>query len=242
MIEINLVPDVKQELLKAQTVRSAVVSISIVVGVIAAGLVVLVAIYVYGAQALLNRAADDTTKKRNEQLQSVSDLSKTITIQNQLSAIESTNGERQINSRLRDVIQATAPGAPNEPRISKLTKSSETSTVEIEAQAINSYQAAEIFKKSIDGVELQFSGEGDDIQTVKLASDVRVVETSYGEDSTSGGTILTFKIVFTYATELFDPNLKNFKIVQTTTGNVTDSYLGVPRSLFADKIPVREEN
>lgn len=242
MIEINLVPDVKQELLKAQRIRTAVVSVSIVVGIVAAGLVLLVAAYVYGAQGLLNRSADDTTKTRSEKLQSVSDLSKTITIQNQLSAINASNSDRQVNSRLRNVIQATAPGSPNEPRISKLTKSTEEGTVEIEAQAINSYQAAEIFKKSIDGVELQFTGENGDIQTVKLASDIRVLETSYGEDSNSGGTILTFKIVFTYAPELFDASLKNFRMLQTTTGNVTDSYLGVPRSLFADKIPVEGEN
>lgn len=47
MIEINLIPDVKQELLKAQRTRSMVVSIAIISSIAAASVVVLLLVYIF---------------------------------------------------------------------------------------------------------------------------------------------------------------------------------------------------
>lgn len=49
MIEINLIPDVKQEFLRAQRMRNAAVSFSIMIGIIAAGIVGFLALLL-GAQ------------------------------------------------------------------------------------------------------------------------------------------------------------------------------------------------
>ena len=51
MIEINLVPDVKQELIRAQRVRTGVISMSILVGLAALGIVALLLIWVFAIQA-----------------------------------------------------------------------------------------------------------------------------------------------------------------------------------------------
>ena len=52
MIEINLIPDVKQELLRAQKGRAVVISASIFASVIAVGVVALLLVYIFGVQGV----------------------------------------------------------------------------------------------------------------------------------------------------------------------------------------------
>jgi len=47
MIEVNLIPDVKLELLKARKVRTNVISLSILITIVTAGAVALLAFYVF---------------------------------------------------------------------------------------------------------------------------------------------------------------------------------------------------
>ena len=59
MIEINLVPDVKQELIKAQRIRSTVISFSIIIGIISLGAATALDIYAFPVQTLRNVVVDD---------------------------------------------------------------------------------------------------------------------------------------------------------------------------------------
>lgn len=256
MIEINLVPDVKQELLKAQRARSIVVSIAILIGIAAVIVVVLLAMYVYGAQQLISRNYDGRIQEDSAELANVEDLSKTLTIQNQLAQIGAINDARKAESRLFDVLNAIIPSDPADPNRVAITRlaldTSDARTITLEAQAVNSYQAAEVFTKTIDAAMIRFTpatsgGEeasesegGADVIERKLATDIQLSEINYGEDS-SGAMVLRFTVQFTYAEDLFTANTSNFRIWLSTTGNVTDSYLGVPRSIFADPIPTEEE-
>ena len=55
MIEINLVPDIKQEFLKTQRQRNRVISYSILAGIIAVGVVIITAVvrqYAWARHAL----------------------------------------------------------------------------------------------------------------------------------------------------------------------------------------------
>lgn len=241
MIEINLIPDVKQELIKAQRIRATVISFSILIGIIAIGVVTLLAVYVFAFQTVRSVVADDAIKKGSQELASVEDLSKTLTIQNQLTKLSILNDSKKIDSRIFDVLAAVIPPAPNDVRISNLSVDSATSTVTMEGQAANSYAAVEVFRKTIDGAKVAFTND-DGTQEVNLASNVSTGETSYGEDA-SGAKVLRFTLSFTYATELFAPSSKNVTIKISTQGNVTDSYLGVPKSIFVDRATdVKETN
>jgi hypothetical protein len=42
-------------------------------------------------------------------------------------------------------------------------------------------------------------------------------------------------MTFTYAPELFSPASTNVSVLISTNGNATDSYLGVPKSIFVDR-------
>ena len=233
MIEINLVPDVKQELIKAQRVRATVISFSILIGFVTAGIVTLLAVYVFGFQTIRSGIADGAIKDGAAKLASVEDLSKTLTIQNQLTKITTMHADKKINSRLFNVLNAIIPPAPNDIKISTLSLDSAAGTISIEGQASNSYAAVEVFKKTIEGAKVKFTA-GDAEQEVTLASNVTTGDTSYGEDST-GSKVLRFTMVFTYAPELFASSSTNLSVLISTNGNATDSYLGVPKSIFVDR-------
>lgn len=233
MIEINLVPDVKQELIQAERVRSIVISLTILVGLAAIGLVVLLGLWVFGVQIARGAFSDSTIKNESAKLSAVEDLPSTLTIQNQLSVLPSLHENKQIDSRIFDVLTAINPQAPNSVAISKLTIDSEDQTVAIEAQAVGGYPALEVFRKTIEATTLRFTEDGKEV-SYPLSDSVSHGDRSYGEDS-NGQKVLRFTLSFTYPEELFSPGLQNARIVGPANTNVTDSYLGIPKSLFSPK-------
>lgn len=234
MIEINLVPDVKQELIKAQRVRSTVITISIMIGLAAIAIVTLLAVYVFAVQTVRGGISDSAIKDESQKLASIEDLSKTLTIQNQLTVISALNADKKIDSRVFDLLGAVIPPAPNDIQISNLSIDSSIDNITIEGQAANGYGAVEVFRKTIEGAKVRFNDDQGEKQEVTLASEVSTSNTSLGEDS-SGSKVLRFTLSFTYAEELFSPASQNASIIITTDGNVTDSYLGIPKSIFVDR-------
>jgi len=234
MIEINLIPDVKQELIKARRLRAAVISVSIIITIASAAVVAVLAGYVYGAQTFRSALADDSITSKGAELSQVEDLSKILTIQNQLTKINALNDEKNINSRVFDVLAAIIPPAPNNIQVSNVTVDAEEGLLSLEGQAPNGYAALETFKKTIGIANVRFNDVDDIQQNVALATDISTSNISYGEDA-SGKKVLRFTIDFFYAPELFDVNVQSPSIVLINGGNVTDSFLGVPKSIFTDR-------
>lgn len=238
MIEINLIPDVKRELIRARMFRSTVVSVAIIVTVVAAGIVAALSAYVFGVQTVRSVVADEAIKKGAAQLAEVEDLSKVLTIQNQLTKMSALNDQKAINSRVFDLLLAIIPPAPNEVKISSLAVDAETKTITFEGQT-PTFPSLESFKKTIGAANVQYKEDDKTIDTV-LATDLSISNVSYGEDAT-GTKVLRFTVSFTYAPELFSPGVINPKIVLINGGNVTDSFLGIPKSIFTDPAKDTEE-
>lgn len=235
MIQINLIPDVKKQLIHAQYVRSRVITGSIIVSIVAVGIVLLLATYTYGYQTIRNATLDSSIEKEDKKLQDVADLSKVLTIQNQLSVITSLHDSKKINSRFYDMINRINPSQPNSVKYNSITIDSTQNKVVIEGQT-SGFPAYETFKKTLSNAQVSFIDTQDDNQqkTVALASNISIPETSFGVDS-AGVQVLRFTISFTYADEFLSPLAKDAKITIPGSGNVTDSYQGVPQSLFTDK-------
>lgn len=240
MIEINLVPDVKQELIKAQRVRASVISIAIFVGIVAVGIVVVLAIWVFAIQTARGVLSDNTIKDQSKRLSSVQDVSNTLTIQNQLSKLSDMHNNKSIDSRLFDILTTINPSAPNNVAITNVALDSSNTTITIEAQAVNGYPALDVFKKTINATTFQFTKDGEK-QSVPLANGISDSDRSYGEDA-SGAKVLRFTLSFTYPEELFARTAQNATIVAPERSNATDSFLGVPQSLFTQKASDTEEN
>lgn len=231
MIEINLVPDVKQELIRAQRIRATVIMFSIILGIVSIAVVSLLASFVFVAQNLRNSIADKAITTQSAALSSVEDLSKTVTIQNQLTKITALNSEKMIDSRIFDMLVAIIPPQPNDVKFSSLLIDSATGRITIDAQAANGYTALEVFKKTIERANVKFTDAGNVEQSVLLAAGMSQKDGNYGSDS-SGVKVLRFTISFEYAKDLFSPNSKNVKVKVTGGGDVTDSTLGLPKSIF----------
>lgn len=233
MIEINLVPDVKQELINAQRVRTSVISLSILVGMAAIAVVIVLSVWVFGVQAARGVLSDDAIKKESQKLSQVADITNMLTIQNQLSKLPAMHDSKSIDSRVFDVLTTINPPAPNNVSINNLSLDSASKTIKIEAQAVNGYPALEVFKKTINATTFEFTKDGQK-RSVPLASLMSDSDRSYGDDA-SGATVLRFTLTFVYPDELFSRTAGNATIVAPTRTNVTDSFLGVPNSLFTSK-------
>lgn len=232
MIEINLIPDVKLELLKARRTRALVISTSIVVSIVVGGIVLALALYVFGVQTVRSAYLDGQISQQNEQFSEVEDLSKVLTIQNQLSVMSDLNAQKNMNSRLFDVLAAVIPPAPNSVQLSQVTVDAETETIRLEGQTA-SYESMEVFKKTLDSAIVTYA-EADETLTVPLASNVNTTDISYGKDS-QGQRVVRFTVTFTYPEELFSPAIPSVTIRLSIDGNVTDSYLGIPKSIFTER-------
>jgi hypothetical protein len=184
-------------------------------------------------QTVRDAVADDSIKKGSAQLASVEDLSKILTIQNQLTKISALNDDKKINSRVFDLLQAIIPPAPNDVKISSLIIDATAGTVTFEGQT-PTYPSLETFKKTIAAANVRYKDADDKQVDTVLASDLSISNVSYGEDAT-GAKVLRFTVGFKYATELFSPLVAVPTIVLINGGNVTDSYVGIPKSIFTDR-------
>lgn len=233
MIEINLIPDVKRELLRAQRVRRTAISIAMFVGFSAIGVVAILGV-VLGLQAIRESVARSNVKTEYSKLQAVDNINDVLTIQNQLSSIKSYNDKKTMDSRLFDILSAINPSAPNNVRFSSVRLDPNASTITLEGSATNGYAATETLRKMILNTKVE-SGTGDSVQSVALTDMVTISQSNFGQ-STDGGQVLQFTMNFTYPEGMLDNTLKSVRIVTPTAKtDVTDSRTRVPDSLFTQK-------
>ncbi len=234
MIEINLIPDVKRQLIQAVRVRTTVISFAIVASLVAVAVIVLLAIYTFGVQTVQVGIASQQITDKNKELKSVKDLSKILTIQNQLTKVNQLNDGKQVDSRIFQILESIIPPSPDNVQISSLVIDAEEGTLNIEGQAPSGYKALETFKKTVGFAQLRYIDEDKKTQTEPLASEIDTGDVSYG-DADNGSRVLRFNLTFKYNEMLFSPTITNISIVLNNQGNITDSYLGVPKSIFTDR-------
>ena len=238
MIEINLIPDVKQELLRAQRMRAVVISSSIFISIVAGVVVVLLALYVFGFQAIRDVAAEDAIKKQSTELSKVEDLSEMLTVQNQLARIDELSANKKMTSRLFDVLAGVLPPEPNAVKVSNVAVDTDLDTIRIEGQT-RAYDSMEVFKKTLDNAVILYTKGDEEPTQVKLAGDISASDISFGDSD--GTKVLRFNITFKYDEVLFSPEVAGVTVKLNINGNVTDSYLGIPKSIFTERAKDIEE-
>ena len=240
MIEINLLPNVKRELLKTRAMRNRVISISFLVGGASIATVVVLAL-IFGSQIAAEAVQNGVIKDRNDKLMAVEDLNKVVTIQHQLTKINEQHSGKKINSRIFDVVTAVNPVAPNNVSFSDIKVNPESKTITLEGSAVNGYSALETLKKTILNTKVQTT-DGDKSSEVSLTKEIQDGDTSFGENS-EGKKVLQFSFSFEYAEELLAPANNGTVSVLTPTGkvDVTDSRQGIPDSLFKSNSKKQEK-
>lgn len=239
MIQINLIPDVKREYLKARRMRDVAISFSILVSIVAIGLVVVLAMFL-SIQAAREFFADQNIDTEYEKLSSVEDLGNMVTIENQLSLISAQHHSKTITSRLFSVLQAINPATPNNVQFTSVTLIPEDGRLNFEGLADGGYNAVETLVKTIQNTEVRYTtGSDSTIISEQFSTDVELGQTSYGT-SADNKKVLSFKMSVYCLQDLFTNRIKDVNVVgPTKTTDVTDSKLRVPASLFS--VPVVDE-
>ena len=154
--EINLVPDIKGEMIKALKLRNFIFFLCIVVASASVAATVIVGLIMGGQQlALDNRKTtlDDMSTKLN----SYSDLSDFLTIKDQLSSINALTNNKKVLSRTFNILSALIPTGADTITISELSVnlSGDAPTFTFDAQAnagkepFIDYNVLDSFKKSM---------------------------------------------------------------------------------------------
>lgn len=172
--EINLVPDIKGEMIKALKLRNFIFYLCIVVVAASVG-VSLIFFSIAAGQKAVVAGKTDTIEELSKKLNSYSDLSDFLTIKDQLGNLSSISNNKKLLSRTFGVLSAILPTGADTITISELGISleEESPTITLEAQAnagkdpFIDYNVLDAFKKSMQYMRYDYGTyvdkEGNDI-------------------------------------------------------------------------------
>lgn len=132
MIQFNLLPDIKIQYLKAKRQERLVVVSSVLASVVALAVLVLLVMTVFVLQKKNLSDLNKDIKTNSAQLQSVPNLNKILTVQNQIGALTSLHDKKVVSSRLLDFLTQVTPASAT---ITKLNVDFALNTMVIDGSA-----------------------------------------------------------------------------------------------------------
>ena len=155
--EINLVPDIKNEMIKTLKLRNLILFISIVTAAASIGITAIIALIMGGQQLALDSKKASLELYSNK-INSYSDLNKFLTIKDQLGNIATLTENKTVASRTFNILSALIPTGADTVTISELSIDLEQDSgvvYNLEAQAnagkepFIDYNVLDAFKKSM---------------------------------------------------------------------------------------------
>ena len=153
--EINLVPDVKSEMIKALKLRNLIFFICLITCCVAAGLMLIFGLIV-GGQGLALNNKKELLSQMSLRINDYDDLSDFLTLQDQVDKLNRTADEKNLLSRTFNILLALQPTNGDVVEISDLTVNLDDSTLTFHAQAdaknepFIDYNVLDAFKKSMN--------------------------------------------------------------------------------------------
>ncbi|MBQ3325761.1 hypothetical protein IJG79_01265 [Candidatus Saccharibacteria bacterium] len=132
--EINLVPDVKRQMIKAMRFRNIMLFICIVVVSFAGGVVVITA-SIWEGQNIAMSSQDSRMKLMSSKLNDFSSLSDFLTIQSQLNDLNTINANKKVLSRVFPILGVVLPAGPDKITLSELTVDLSNNLLRFDGQA-----------------------------------------------------------------------------------------------------------
>ena len=193
MISINLLPDVKKELLRIRRERNLVITVSIfAVGGSIAALVILGGIL--GGLNIAKVVTENSINTNKATINSAIEdkqLNEYLTIQNQLSQISDLKGQQLVYSRIMDYLVQLNPASPNNAELTTvdmdMSGASVTATLE---GKVSRFEALNVYKTTLASAELVYeekSEEGADDETASKSSDSDSSDGSRSGESDADG-------------------------------------------------------
>ena len=151
--EINLVPDIKGEMIKALKLRNFTFFICIIIAGASIALTVLVAAVAGGQQAIVN-GKKETITELSQKINSYDDLGKFLTIKDQLGSLSAISENKKVLSRAFGLLTAIFPSTITISELN-INLSADSPTISFDAQAdadeppYIDYNVLDSFKKSM---------------------------------------------------------------------------------------------
>jgi len=190
MIQFNLLPDVKIAYIKAKKAKRTVIVIGGLSLIVSVGLLkIMLSVTAFQKNHISNLSKD--INKYEKELQDTEDLSKILTIQNQLNSLPDLYDTRPATGRLFNYIQATTP---KEATLIQVDLDYEASTLVLKGTATT----LEFVNKYVDTFKFTTYSVKDEEGQVNGFSDV--VLTTFARDSK----VADFTITMTFDPIIFD--------------------------------------
>ena len=220
MIQLNLLPDIKLQYLKAQRARRIITAIAILITVLSVTLLIVL----FGINRLQKQHLSDLSKdikSKSAALRSQPDAEKILTVQNQLNSLTNLHSAKPAASRIFDDLNNITPA-----QISLSDYSLDFATQQI--NITGSAESLNAVNKYIDTLKFTKYVEGD---TSTLAFKDVVLD-SFGITTGSNDVSqpATFSVKFTYDPIIYDITHKIRLSVPTQV--TTRSQLAQPTELF----------
>jgi Tfp pilus assembly protein PilN len=222
MIQFNLLPDIKLQYIKTHRLMRLVMAISALVTVIAVCVFVLLFLYVDIAQKVHLRNLKSQVSSSSIQLTSSTNLSKILTIQNQLTALPQLEAQTPAASRMFPYLTELTPTNAS---ITNMQVNFTLNTFSISGTA----DSLDTVNKFVDALKFTTYSVKGSTATPKAFSTVVLSAFGYGTSLTNNQPA-TFTITFD-----FDPTIfSNSKDVTLTVPQITTtrSVIAQPSDLF----------
>lgn len=218
MIQFNLLPDVKLEYVKAQRTKRMVISTAVAAMITTFAIFALLFITVYVVQKKNMNDLNADVAKYTDELKATPDLDKILTVQNQLSSINTLHDEKPVVSRMFQFVNQVTPA---DVTISQLNVDFALNTMTLTGAA----PALDKVNTFVDTLKFAtFSGQGG--TTTKAFNDVVLAQFSRNDDAAS------YAISLAYNPAIFSSQQAvTLSVPKTTT---TRSVVEQPSDVFKD--------
>lgn len=233
MVQLNLLPDVKKEFIKAQRVKNTVIGVAILVTIGSLALTILLAAIVYLVQPGLITLTQGSIDERSEQLRNVEDIDKYLTVQNQLESLPELHQGTTEYSRMFDFLKRLNPAPPNNIQLTSLRIDTELQAVTMNGST-NGFKAFSVFEDTLRNAKVTYKEVSGEQQTVQLFMDNGVVVSEQSLTNNNGTEQLSFTLEAAYNPEVFAPNNQDIKL---SIPNITtsQSVTAAPSSVFQEE-------
>ncbi len=218
MTQLNLLPNVKLEYIKARQRKRLIIGLSTIVSAFFMLIFVILLVYVRFSQPKYMDALTKDIKTTTQELKGKKDLDKILTIQNQLNSLPELHDKKAITSRMFDYLVQTTPAQAT---ISDVDADFEANTINIKGNA----DALSTVNKFTDTLKFtDYKSGGDDPKEGKAFSNVVLKSFTVNPEAAKTG-----QGPITYEIELsFDPTI--FTNIKNTEGSQAEAVkLNVPK-------------
>jgi len=214
MIQLNLLPDVKEKYIKTERLKRMVFGGSLLAVFAAVAIAGILTMSLFAQKARLS-SLDKSIKTSSAKITGTKDLDKILTVQNQLNSLTALHDQKPVTSRLFDYLPQITP---NDVSITNFDIGLDQTTGTQNISITGTTKSLEATNKFVDTLKFtKFSIDGSDTQTPAFS---KVVLTSFSSSNGSASYIITME----YDPALFTSDSKNIKLIvpkQVTTQSTT---------------------